>query len=95
MDGESLFATINARDLDEHGMSCEACGEPFSIGDQYVSQITGFTGIRVADLEPLMTPEQRAEVDDWSGYVPLIGDFRCRSCFEEERPVRIEEGNDG
>lgn len=84
----TLYRTITAAEIDPHGMQCEACRHVFEVGDEYTMALISFTDSTPRDFEVLMTPEQRSEVDDWDTPIPILGDTRCRSCFEADVAVR-------
>lgn len=84
------FQTVTDEDLKPGGWRCEACSHDFAVGDEVVGNVLSFSGSTPRDFEPMMTPEQRAEVDDWDEPIPVFGDFRCRSCFDADRPVDHE-----
>lgn len=84
----SLYRTITPADLDPHGMQCEACGHVFVPGDEYTQALISFTDSTPRDFEVLLTPEQRSDVDDWDAPIPILGDTRCRACFESDNAVK-------
>ena len=84
----SLVQRVTAEDLKPTGWRCEACGAEFKEGDEVFGAPLSFSGQTPRDWEVTMTPEQRADVDDWDEPIPVFGDFRCRRCFDDDRPVR-------
>ena len=82
------LSIITPEHLKPNGMLCEACHREFAVGDEYAQNIVAYTDSTPRDFEALMTPEQRAEVEDWDAPIPIYGEHRCRACFDADRPVR-------
>lgn len=76
---------VTAAHLEPDGWQCEACGQPFKVGDEAVGCILSYAESTERDMEVLVAPEDRADLSD--EHIPVFGDFRCRPCWDADRPV--------